>query len=257
MVRGPSNRPDTSMTMRAIAAIPALLIVHVLAAEEPWHVRDLRVTGTMLPESDEIDVTFRNPGGSFDVTIPDSELQESPRVAVSLTESFTDGERGAWILSLGFVHTEQKTAKHANDAVLFLGGEVYGFEGSIKQTTNLGELGLGYGFPLGRHAHFELSAFGGIGVAKSSARGPNTDGGVSRFESASHVCFEYGGRAGLFWTFASQLQLGVDGGWIVSMSETEIVYRVFDSGSFDHYLNQTNDIRTSGPFYSASVGVRF
>jgi hypothetical protein len=233
----------------------SITAMQTLLAVERIHVRDVRITVGSTPETDDVDRTWSFQGDSYNVTPSGSSLKESPRFGLAMTESFGDVKNsGGFALSLGYAHSEQKSDKGFVEFVSFNGVDGWRTQGTQKQTVNVFDLGLVYVLAMSDHVHAEFGVFAGLGTAQTSQRMENSDGGVTRFNSPSQTYYEYGPKVGIFYTFESQLQLGLEGGWLMSHAETTIVY---DVASTTAQLVQENEIDQSGPFGTLTLGIRF
>jgi hypothetical protein len=234
-----------------IAAQPLIAVDNV-------HVRDIRLTIGSTPETDEVEQRYVDKSGAgSQSTLANSSLETSSRFGVEMTESFGNvTASGGWVLSLGYAHSEQKSDKDLEYNPRTPRFE-YHFIGSIKQTVNVGTLALGYAVPMGQGLHGEFSGFGGLGTATASHRTINAVGGATRFNGVSSAYYEYGAKAGVFCTFKSHLQLGLEGGWMISHADTEIKYFVDYRGEPDGTLTEEDTIDQSGPFGTLTLGIRF
>jgi hypothetical protein len=252
-VFGPSKRIEQKQetNMRLIPCVLLAICMNVIAASESAHFRDFRIGVSSTPKTDDPEQTLYD--GAFSATPTtagdDTGLEQNLRFSLMFLESIGDiGSFGGLMLGLGFTHSEQRADADQASVVAPVS-----LDGGMKRSVNVVDVSLAYAFRVWKRAHLEAGGFGGLGASTTSHRAVASTGDNVWFRSGSEMYYEYGLKAGLFYTFASQLQLGAEAGWLESHSENTIRYPLVGGGTLRHDV----EIDTSGPFAGITLGVRF
>ncbi|HEX3132840.1 MAG TPA: hypothetical protein VHX44_04565 [Planctomycetota bacterium] len=206
------------------------LTVAAQAADEPTthSFTDLRIEGTLLPDTFDVDAKASGPLGS---------------VSRSGDENFDD----AW--RVGIIGVSAR----ASDSGLFAFGSGGGIQysrwhdgGDVEETLQALTATLRLGLVIRPTPFFHLEAmpYGAVGAAR---------GDINDEESDISVYWEFGGIAGAFLTL-DNFQIGVHAGYL--WNGTDLDYDTDDNYAFA-VDNATVKLRGEGAFFGASIGGRF
>jgi hypothetical protein len=189
---------------------------------------DLRIEGTVLPDTLEVDGTASGPLGSVSRS-EDAEFEDAWRIGIIGVTARTND---SGIISFGSGGGLQYSRWHD-------GGDVDETVEAVTATLRLGLIIRPTPF-----FHLEAMPYGAIGGAR---------GEIEDEESDIELYWEFGGIAGAFLTFGS-LQIGAHAGYL--WGGTELEYDS-DANFPDPVEDVTLDLRAEGVFFGASIGGRF
>lgn len=209
--------------------LPGLTLA--LQAEEPVHLpgfTDLRIEGSILPDSFDVDGEASGPLGSVSRS-GDAEFEDAWRVSVIAMSARTDD---TGIVAFG-------TGGGIQYSRWYDGGDVDETVEALAATLRLGLVIRPTPF-----FHLEAMPYGALGGAR---------GEIDDEESDIELYWEVGGIAGAFLTFDG-FQVGVHAGYLWNGTELE-----YDSDANYPVLVEraTVDLRGEGAFFGASLGGRF
>lgn len=206
------------------------LTLQTHAADEPDSpsFTDLRIEGSVLPDTFDVDATASGPLGSVSRS-DDAEFEDAWRVGVVGVSARASDSGVLAFASGGGIHYSR----------WYDGGDVDETVEALAATVRLGLVIRPTPF-----FHLEAMPYGAVGAAR---------GEIDDEESDVGLYWEVGGIAGAFLTLGS-FQVGVHAGYLWNGTDLE-----YDSDSNYPVLveDATVDLRGEGAYFGASLGGRF
>jgi hypothetical protein len=219
--------------LSTLASVAALSVPLGIAAgaehihDHAWYT-DLRLEGSLLPDSFDVDATANGPLGSLSSS-GDTEFDDAWRVGI-IAQSAHFAHDPA--LAFGTGGGIQYSQWHDN--------------GNVDQTLHVlaATLRLGLVIRANEMFHLEAMPYGALGVAR---------GEIGNEDSDNAFYWEVGGIAGAFLTF-DDVQLGIHAGYL--WNGTKLKFD--DDANFGTAVDDvTVRMRGEGAFFGVSLGSRF
>ncbi|HYE05476.1 MAG TPA: hypothetical protein VEL07_08080 [Planctomycetota bacterium] len=196
-------------TSLVLGCLSLLLGAH--AAADELRVADIRLSYGYVPDSGE------HMSGRFEDRSSDGSINRSG----TLDAIGVDSERHRF--ALGYYHSLR--ALEAGRGSLLLGLDAVNDredEGSMTQDTLLGQLFIGWVWPLSPEWHIEQGVVLGAGRQRQNLILPDGFFGGEEFSDTwTGFVYEYGMRIGVRWTTRIGLQVGLDVNYLVMQSKPE------------------------------------
>jgi hypothetical protein len=219
--------PTLSITFLG-AALLGLPLVH-LGAEDFPAFSDLRLEGSILPDSFDVDATANGPLGSISRD-GDEDFEDAWRVGLIAASSRATRDGGFAFGSGGGIQYSQW-----HD-----GGDVKERVEALTATLRLGLV-----FRPAPMFHLEAMPYGALGVAR---------GKIDDSKSDPAFYWEFGGLAGAFLTLGGGFQIGIHAGYL--WNGTKLKFD--DDDNFPTAVDDVEvDLRGKGAFYGISLGGRY
>jgi hypothetical protein len=219
------NKISVTLASATLLAIPLGLAI----GEDTLPFTDLRIEGTLLPDSLDVDATANSSLGSVSQS-GESDFEDAWRVGVVAHAARTSNNGGITFGSGGGIHY----SRWYDDE---------GVEEKVEAIAATVRFGL-----VIRPAsmfHIEVMPYGSVGAARGEINGEESD---------TAFYWEFGGIAGAFLT-VNGFQVGIHGGYLWNGTDLE-----FDNndGNFPTPVTDVEtELRGDGAFIGASIGGRF
>ncbi len=223
----------------------AILMVAPAAADE-LRVADIRLSYAYVPDSGE------QMSGRFEDRSSDGLVNRSG----NLDAIGVDSERHR--IALGYHHSLR--ALEAGRGSLLLGLDVVNdreIDGAMTQNTWLGDVFIGWVWPLSPEWHIEQGVVLGAGLQRQNLILPDGFDDEAEFSDTwTGFVYEYGMRIGLRWTTRIGLQVGLDVNYLVKQSKPEFEDEQDLGGGVTERITYNPTHRQQGVAIGLCIGYR-